>query len=63
MLTAETIKNLSALSGFASKKSGAIFPSLAVTNPAPQNRLVDGSSSKLQERVASVGRHGKQQEF
>jgi len=28
-----------------------------------QNRLVDASNSKLQRHVATVGRHGKQQEF
>jgi len=34
-LTAEEIKNLSALSGVAYKKSGAILPPLAAPNPAP----------------------------
>jgi hypothetical protein len=34
-LTAERIKNLSALSGVAYKKLGAIFPALVAPNPAP----------------------------
>lgn len=34
-LTAEAVKNLSALSGVAYKKSGAILRSLAAPNPAP----------------------------
>jgi hypothetical protein len=34
-LTAEEIKNLSALFGVAYKKSGALFPSLVAPNPAP----------------------------
>jgi hypothetical protein len=35
-LTAETIENLSALSGVACKKIEAILPSLAAPNPAPK---------------------------
>ena len=35
-LTAETVKNLSALSGVAYKKSGAIFLILVAPNPAPK---------------------------
>ncbi len=35
-LTAEMIKNLSALSGVAYKKIGAILPSLVAPNPAPK---------------------------
>ena len=34
-LTAEEIQNLSALSGVAYKKVGAVFPFLAAPNPAP----------------------------
>ncbi len=36
-LTAEMIKNLSALSGVAYKKIGAILPSLVAPNPAPKS--------------------------
>jgi hypothetical protein len=35
-LTAEEVKNLSALSGVAYKKFGAIFPFLVAPNPAPK---------------------------
>jgi hypothetical protein len=35
-LTAEAVKNLSALSGVAYKKLGVIFPSLVAPNPAPK---------------------------
>src|SRR5260370_37002439 len=38
-LTAERIKNLSALSGVAYEKLGAIFPSLVAPTPAPTVRL------------------------
>jgi hypothetical protein len=34
-LTAEMIENLTALSGVAYEKSGAIFPSLVAPTPAP----------------------------
>ncbi len=37
-LTAEMIKNLSALSGVAYEKLGAIFPSLVAPTPAPTVR-------------------------
>jgi hypothetical protein len=36
-LTAEKIKNLSALSGVAYKNMGAIFPSLVAPKPAPKD--------------------------
>jgi|SRR5713101_1841295 len=35
-LTAESAKNLNAVSGVACKETGAIFPSLAAPNPAPK---------------------------
>ena len=38
-LTAERIKNLSALSGVAYKNFGAIFPFLVAPNPAPKPAL------------------------
>jgi len=39
-LTADAVKNLSALSGVACKKSGAMFLSLAAPNPAPKTCAV-----------------------
>jgi hypothetical protein len=38
-LTAERIENLSALSGVAYEKLGAIFPSLVAPTPAPTRRM------------------------
>jgi len=35
-LTAESSKNLSAVSGVAKKKSGAVLPTLVAPNPAPK---------------------------
>src|SRR2546427_6374671 len=57
-LTAETAKNLSALSGVAYKNSGAIFPALAAPNPAPKlpslfPRKVHAAQEVLEARVGA----------
>ena len=44
-LTAERIENLSALSGVACEKSGAIFPSLVAPTPAPTRHLQNRGAS------------------
>src|SRR6266404_1609745 len=49
-LTAERMKNLSALSGVAYEKLGAIFPALVVPKPAP--------TSMTSERIAIGARSG-----
>jgi hypothetical protein len=49
-LTAESVKNLSAVSGVACKKIGAIIPSLAAPNPAPKTCHTD----LVRKRVACL---------
>src|SRR5229473_617528 len=44
-LTAEMIENLSALSGVACEKLGAIFPSLVAPTPAPTRHLQNRGAS------------------
>ncbi len=46
-LTAECIKNLSALSGVAYEKLGAIFPCLVAPTPAPTAQLKYPDSMRL----------------
>jgi hypothetical protein len=59
-LTAEAVKNLSALSGVACKKSGAIFPSLAAPNVAPKtDRRTYGGKFMLRSRSWKRGRRGE----
>jgi hypothetical protein len=58
-LTAEMIKNLSALSGVAYEKLGAIFPSLVAPTPAPtpvtsEWAAIRAQSSSLRGRSPSL---------
>jgi hypothetical protein len=47
-LTAEEVKNLSALSGVAYRKLGAILAFLAAPNPAPKKYLQDQLAGAIQ---------------
>ena len=53
-LTAEAVKNLSALSGVAYKKLGAIFSSLAAPNVAPKIRATIGEVVNNPVLIASL---------
>ena len=56
-LTAEEIKNLSALSGVAYKKLGAIFPSLVAPTPAPTPAATERAHVEAFSWLGSNGGH------
>jgi len=64
-LTAEMIKNLSALSGVAYEKLGAIFPSLVAPTPAPTPMASEWMAVKAQSGLLRwpIYCHFPQQDF